>query len=72
MTYFRGRAFCIRSTGLRSQYEGGRCVNRDCDRQASAKVLELAGKAGVPIGWADLMTTKCGFVGEGESSGDAA
>jgi hypothetical protein len=62
--YYRDRAYCIRSTGLGSKYEGGRCVNRDCDRQASAKVLELAGKAGVPIGWADLRTSRCGFVAE--------
>lgn len=59
---FRDRAFCIRSTGLRSKYVGDRCVHRECDRQAGPKVLELASKAGVPIGWADLRTSRCGFV----------
>lgn len=62
MTMYRDRAFCIRSTGLRSKFAGARCQNYGCDRQAGPKVLELASKARVPIGWADLQTSRCGFV----------
>ena len=70
MTIFQGRAFCIRTTGLRSKYDGARCHNSKCDRFAGPKVLELASKAGVPIGWADLKTSKCGYQPE-ESNLDA-
>ena len=70
---FQDRAFCIRSTGLASKYRGERCVNRQCDRQAGPKALEMASKAGVPIGWADLQTSRCGFVSaETESQERAA
>ena len=73
MNIYQGRCFCVRSTGLQSKYKGERCVNRQCDRQAGPKALEMASKAGVPIGWADLMTSRCGFVSaDGESQERAA
>lgn len=73
MNIYGGKCMCIRSTGLQSKYKGERCVNRQCDRQAGPKVLELASEAGVPIGWADLQTSRCGFVSaETESQERAA
>lgn len=59
---YRDRAYCLRSRGEWTPHGVDECGNRRCDRYADAKVIEQASKAGVPIGWADLMTSKCGFV----------
>lgn len=56
---YRGRAYCTRSA-LDTFGERG-CYNAKCDRFADENVLRLAAKAKEPIGWADLMTSKCGF-----------
>lgn len=56
---YRDRAYCTRSA-LDTLGERG-CHNEKCDRFADAKVREQASKAGVSIGWADLMTSKCGY-----------
>ena len=58
---FRDRAFCLRSDRRYAPDKIAHCANTACDRFAGVKVLELASKAGVPIGWADLKTSKCGF-----------
>lgn len=64
---FRDIAYCVRSrreswcAGLQS------CFNESCDRYADDTVKRLAAKAGQPIGWADLKTSKCGFVPREES-----
>lgn len=52
---FRDRAHCVRSGT-------GACANTACDRFVDATVKRLAEKAQQPIGWADLKTSKCGFV----------
>ncbi len=52
---YRDRCFCTRSAV-------GSCANTACDRFVDATVRRLAAKAKQPIGWADLMTSKCGFV----------
>ena len=56
---FRDRAFCVRSAVDLFNKRG--CTNTKCDRFAGPKVRELASEAGVPIGWADLHTSKCGY-----------
>lgn len=53
MKHFRDRAYCVRS--------GFKCTNTACDRYADETVVKLADKAKLPIGWADLMTSKCGY-----------
>lgn len=50
---YRDRAFCSLSRA--------ECVNTACDRYVSDTVLRLAEKANLPIGWADLQTSKCGY-----------
>lgn len=64
---FRDRAFCLRSDRKYAPGKIAHCANTSCDRFAGPKVRELASKAGVPIGWADLMTSKCGYKPEGTS-----
>ena len=64
---FRDRAYCVRTTGLRSHYDGERCHNTKCDRFAGLEVLRLSAESKVPIGWADLKTSKCGFKPEKEA-----
>jgi hypothetical protein len=51
---YRDRAHCSLSIG--------ECANTACDRYVSETVLRLAKKAKLPIGWADLKTSKCGYV----------
>ena len=65
MTIFQGRAFCVRSAV--DLFGNVGCINSQCDRYAGRKVRELASKAGVPIGWADLHTSKCGYQPEKET-----
>lgn len=60
MTIYRDRAFCVRSAV--DLFGNVGCINDKCDRFAGPKVLEMAAKARVPIGWADLHTSKCGFI----------
>jgi hypothetical protein len=63
---YRDRAHCTRSA-LDVFGERG-CHNTKCDRYADAKVIEQAAKANLPIGWADLQTSKCGYLPrEGQS-----
>lgn len=60
MMIYRDRAYCTRSDldvfGERA------CHNTKCDRYVDATVERLAEKAKLPIGWADLMTSKCGYL----------
>lgn len=58
---YRGRAYCSRSVFKRPSWVAP-CANTACDRFADAKVIEQAEKANLDIGWADLKTSKCGFV----------
>lgn len=58
---FRDRAFCLRSDPKYAPGKIAHCANESCDRFVGKKVRELASKAGIPIGWADLHTSKCGF-----------
>jgi hypothetical protein len=61
---YRDRAYCARSRDAWANVPIGvpiDCVNRNCDRYADAKVIEQAAKAKLPIGWADLKTSKCGY-----------
>lgn len=59
---YRDKAMCSRSREPRNKRQFTRCANEACDRFAGPKVLEMASKAGLPIGWADLWTSECGFV----------
>ena len=59
---FRDRAFCLRSDYAYGIGKIEHCENAKCDRFAGPKVRELASEAGVPVGWADLWTSKCGFI----------
>lgn len=52
---YRDIAYCSRS-GV------GSCANTACPRFVDETVKRLAAKAKQPIGWADLKTSKCGFV----------
>lgn len=58
---YRGRAYCVRSQRSEPRLRMPQCFNHACDRFADENVLRLAAKAREPIGWADLMTSKCGF-----------
>lgn len=69
---YRDRAYCSRSYEPRNKRQYTRCANTACDRFAGPKVLELASKAGVEIGWADLWTSKCGFIRKEKGSTDEA
>jgi hypothetical protein len=51
---YRDRVFCSLSRA--------ECVNTACDRYVDETVRRLADKAKLPIGWADLKTSKCGYV----------
>lgn len=66
MIIYRDRAFCARSRFEAPTGMSAFCANTTCDRYADAKVREMAAKAKFPIGWADLKTSKCGFVGDEE------
>ena len=57
---YRDRAYCVRSADV--EFRNFRCANAACDRFADAKVIEMARKAKQPIGWADLKTSKCGYL----------
>lgn len=61
MIMFRDRAHCLRSDA-ENVVAGFTCANTACDRFVDATVERLAAKAKLPIGWADLKTSKCGFV----------
>ncbi len=56
---YRDRAYCRRSAA--GAFGDFGCHNAKCDRYADAKVIEQAAKAKLPIGWADLKTSKCGY-----------
>lgn len=58
---YRDRAYCLRSRGEWTPHGVDECANTACDRFADENVLRLAAKAKLSIGWADLMTSKCGF-----------
>lgn len=61
MNHFRDRAYCSRSgTDVPRGLEP--CCRESCDRYVSETVQRLADKARLPIGYADLKTSKCGFV----------
>jgi hypothetical protein len=60
MLMFRDRSYCTRSA-LDVFGERG-CHNTKCDRYVDETVERLAAKAKLPIGWADLKTSKCGYV----------
>lgn len=57
---YRDRAYCIRSACDELAEVG--CLNRECDRFVTETVLRLSDESGLNIGWADLKTSKCGFV----------
>lgn len=57
---YRDRAFCARSAVDLFGEVG--CLNRECDRFADRHVIAQAAQAQMDIGWADLQTSKCGFV----------
>ncbi len=61
---YRDRAFCVRSMPDPSLYGVEPCgaVESECDRVVSVKVVSGALKAKQHIGWADLQTSKCGYV----------
>ena len=54
MRHFLDKAFCVRSSF--------KCVNTACDRYADDALIKQAEKAKLPIGWADLKTSKCGYI----------
>lgn len=62
MITFRDRCFCLRTRGDTVPHGMAECANTQCDRFAGPEVLRLAERSRLPIGWADLLTSKCGFV----------
>lgn len=69
---FRDRAYCSRSRPDSWRMDQVRCMNTDCDRFAGPNILRMAAEAKAPIGWADLKTSKCGFVADEPELPDAA
>jgi len=59
MIHFKGRAYCTRS--VLDVFDNRGCWNSKCDRFVDDTVIDQAAKAKLPIGWADLMTSKCGY-----------
>lgn len=58
---YRDRAHCSRSgEGIPAGLDA--CANTACDRFVTETVARLADEAKMPIGYADLRTSKCGFV----------
>jgi hypothetical protein len=58
---YRDRAYCLRSSDDSIVLGRLSCANTACDRYVSETVRRLAEKAKLPIGWADLKTSKCGY-----------
>lgn len=67
--HYLDRAYCSLSV---ADGTGRGCCNTSCDRYVSRHVIAGAEKAKLPLGLADMRTSKCGFISDGDEPREAA